>query len=62
MESFYLTLRREETNINYERYENSQIIKEYLDKYFIFYNTKRIRTFNEKTPQQREYEYYESHI
>lgn len=61
MESFYSTLRREETNINYEHYENSRIIKEYLNKYFTFYNTKRIRTFDRKTPQQKEDEYYESH-
>lgn len=38
MEGFYSVLRREEINININKYENSRIIKEYLTECFDWYN------------------------
>ena len=58
MESFYSYLRKEETNINISHYENSMVIKEYLGRYFIFYNEKRIHTsIGYVTPCQKEEEW-----
>lgn len=34
MEGFYSILRRDEININFDKYENSRVIKDYLNKYF----------------------------
>lgn len=61
MESFYSYLRKEETNININHYENSKVIKEYLDRYFTFYNEKRIHTtIGYVTPDQKEKEWHKS--
>lgn len=58
MESFYSYLRKEETNINISHYENSMVIKEYLGRYFAFYNEKRIHTsLGYVTPCQKEEEW-----
>lgn len=46
MESFYGTLRREEININIDKYENSLIINQYLSSYFDYYNNRRMHTSN----------------
>lgn len=42
------------TNNNTQFYENSRFIKEYLSKYFIFYNNCRIRTNDEMSPKQKD--------
>ena len=61
-EGFISRLRREEINVNIERYENSMVIREYLSQYFNFYNNKRIHTFNNGlTPKEKEDEYYQNH-
>ena len=63
MESFYSILRREEININIDKYENSRVIEEYLSAYFDFYNNKRIhRSLDDRTPQEVEDEWYEKRI
>lgn len=54
MESFYSTLRKEEININIDKYENSLIIKQYLEKYIHFYNEQRIHTAIGMSPDQKE--------
>ena len=62
MEGFYSILRREEININIEKYENSRVIKEYLSNYFTFYNEKRIHTSNEGLPPKtKEDEWFKNH-
>ena len=62
MESFFNLLRSEETNIHSQYYENSRVIKEYLKKYFDYYNNTRIRTDDKISPQQKEDLFYESHL
>ena len=54
MESFYSTLRKEEININIDKYENSLIIKQYLEKYIHYYNEQRIHTAIGMSPDQKE--------
>lgn len=61
MEGFYSLLRREETNINIRNYTNSKVIEEYLNKYFDYYNNKRIHLrIGGCTPQEKEDEYYKN--
>lgn len=63
MEGFYSLLRREEININIDKYENSRIIKDYLTKYFSWYNEKRIHSsLANKTPQEIENEWNKNTI
>ena len=62
MEGFYSVLRREEININIDKYENSRVIKEYLTNYFNIYNNVRIhRTLNDMTPNEVEEKWYIEH-
>ncbi len=62
MESFYNTLRREETNVHIYKYENSLIIKEYLSSYFDYYNNERLHlSIGEMTPAEKEKMWFESH-
>ena len=62
MEGFYSILRREEVNININKYINSRGIREYLTKYFYFYNNKRIhRSLDDRTPQEVEDEWFKKH-
>lgn len=59
MESFYRTVRVEETNPHIDNYENSLIIREYLTNYFDFYNDRRVHTSNGGlTPNEKEEKYY----
>ncbi|MBQ6731361.1 MAG: IS3 family transposase [Bacilli bacterium] len=61
-DGFIYRLRREEINVNIEKYKNSMVIREYLSQYFNFYNNKRIHTFNNGlTPKEKEDEYYQNH-
>lgn len=63
MEGFYSILRREEINININKYENSKGIREYLKNYFDFYNNKRIhRSLGDRTPQEVEDEWYKNNL
>lgn len=62
MEGFYSVLRKEETNINIDKYENSMIIEEYLGNYFDFYNNKRIHiSIGGCTPQEKEDEWFKTY-
>ena len=62
MEGFYSKLRSEEINVNIEKYDNSMIIKQYLEAYFSFYNNKRIHTTNNGlSPKEKEDEWYRNH-
>ena len=63
MEGFYSILRREEININIDKYENSRVIKEFLNKYFTFYNEVRIHTSNDGLPPSiKEQKWFENHL
>lgn len=63
MESFYSTLRKEEININIDKYENSRVIKDFLNKYFTFYNETRIHTNNDGLPPSiKEQKWFENHL
>ena len=62
MEGFYSKLRSEEINVNIDKYENSMIMREYLNLYFAFYNSERIHTSNNGlTPKEKEDEWYRNH-
>ena len=62
MESFYGTLRREEININIDKYGNSLIIRQYLSSYFDFYNENRMHTSNDgMSPNEKEEKWLENH-
>lgn len=62
MEGFYSILRREEVNIHINKYVNSRGIRDYLTKYFYFYNNKRIhRSLDDRTPQEVEDEWFKKH-
>lgn len=61
MEGFYSKLRSEEINININNYENSRVIRDYLSKYFDFYNNVRIHSANNGlTPNENEKEWFDS--
>ncbi len=56
-------LRREEINIYIDKYENSRVIKEFLNKYFTFYNEVRIHTNNDGLPPSiKEQKWFENHL
>lgn len=51
-----------EINNNIDKYENSMIMREYLNLYFVFYNNERIHTSNNGlTPKEKEDEWYRNH-
>lgn len=63
MEGFYSILRREEINIHIEKYDNSMVIKEYLQKYFTKYNETRIHTSNNGLPPKiKEDEWFKNNL
>ena len=59
MEGFYSILRKEEININLDKYENSMVIKNYLKSYFDYYNSERIHLgIGGLTPDEKESKFY----
>ena len=61
IEGFFSRLRSEELNKNIEHYENSRIAKEYLERYFNFYNFGRVHTYNGGlSPSEKEDEWYKN--
>lgn len=63
MEGFYSILRREEINKHINKYDNSIIIKDYLNKYFTRYNESRIHTSNKGLPPKvKEDEWLKKHL
>lgn len=61
IEGFFSRLRSEELNKHIEHYENSRIAKEYLERYFNFYNFGRVHTYNGGlSPSEKEDEWYKN--
>lgn len=61
IEGFYSKLRSEEINVNIEKYINSRIIRQYLNEYFVRYNSERIHSHNNYlTPDEVEEKWYKN--
>jgi len=54
MESFFSSLRRDHMNSHIHLYENSMVIKRYLNEYFTYYNNERLHTTLGQSPKEYE--------
>lgn len=61
MESFFSTLRRDHINSHIHLYENSMVIKSFLNEYFNFYNNERLHTTLGQGPKEYEENWYKNH-